>query len=230
MSLTEQTLGALSQHRLASAKQLSVLVGTSEQMVRTVTRELERRRKIKTIPGIPNGGRPEKWFCLTEHHRHCGAHDWYVTQVEVALTAACPSQNMTCAFRRTSFPRLQPDFTAHISNGRKTLLFFGEVCLGTEPLTRESEGTSVFAKFERYIQVRECNAHAVSSEEPLGKGFRVLVVGVHEARYAQIVERLRYVPGDFIWVTSMARLEREGASARVWSDGKREEPRSIFHA
>lgn len=230
MSLTEETLGVLSQHWLASTDQLSVLVGTSKQMVRTVTRKLERDGKIKTIPGIPNGGRPEKWVCLKEHHRHCGVHDWYVTQVVVALTVACRSQNMACAFRRTSFPGLQPDFTAYISNGRKTLLFFGEVCLGTEPLTRESEGTSVFAKFERYIHVRECNAHAISSEERLAKGFRVLVVAAHEARHAQIAERLRYVPGDFIWVTSLKRLERDGASARVWADGKREEPRSIFHA
>jgi hypothetical protein len=227
----QDLLSAVETHRLGSAKQFAELIETTTPVALRWLSLGVQRRLYRKMSGLPSGGRPELWFYRSDHERSHAQHDWNVTRVAVEIVRTCRRLKISAEFRRVSFPSLTPDLAVFLDNGKMTVPLFIEVDCDTEPHRRSGAGTSLFAKFMRYVEIRAANTYLTLQPigSPLGNGFRVLVIATESRRCKQIVQQLHDTPGRFIWATSVDRLCGEGAHAAVWNDGKQETPRSILH-
>lgn len=111
----------------------------------------------------------------------------------------------------------------------KTLLFFLEVDLGTEPLDRKGKGQDIHSKllkyqayfssgkYKRYEELWDCELH----------GFRLLILTVSPNRLNRLCDLVqRTPPKDFVWLTDRDTLFRHGLTGDLWfRGGDRTKPR-----
>ena len=106
---------------------------------------------------------------------------------------------------------------------RKTLLFFLEVDMGTEPLTRrrgsaENVRQKILnyqdyfqrGRYKRYEKILTCQL----------RGFRLLILAdcpTHLATLSRLVREMP--PSDFIWLTDRERMMSAGIGAPIWARG-----------
>ena len=109
---------------------------------------------------------------------------------------------------------------------RKTLLFFLEVDMGTEPLTRRRGSAQdvrqkilnyqIFfqtERYKRYEKILKCHL----------RGFRLLFLTNHPTRLAKLCQLVREMPpSDFIWLTDHERMMSGGIWAPIWAHGGRD--------
>ena len=116
----------------------------------------------------------------------------------------------------------------------KTILFFLEVDMGTEPLTsargrRNDVAQKLFnyktyyhsERYKRYEHRWQCRF----------RGFRLLLLASTADRCAALCRLVRDCePADFIWLTDQSKLLAQGATAKIWMRGGHveEPPRSVF--
>ncbi len=109
---------------------------------------------------------------------------------------------------------------------RKTLLFFLEVDMGTEPLTRKRRSARNVRqkiinyricfqsqRYKRYEKILKCQL----------RGFRVLFLTNHPTRLAALCRLVRDTPpSEFIWLTDHERMFAEGIWSPLWVRGGRD--------
>ena len=115
----------------------------------------------------------------------------------------------------------------------KSLLFFLEVDMGTEPLSSES-GDDIREKVARYKRYFRSNGYKSYEKtwniSPL-TGFRLLFVAHSASRMEALCSLTKTLsPSDFVWVTSADRMFAEGISGDIWARAGRSDvaPESIL--
>lgn len=217
MACSTDLIRLLRSHRVASVSQLAFLLNTSPQMVRRWVRAAG--KAVRVSGGMAHRGRPEQWVSLAERRVAAPLHEWLLTNVSVELTRltrARPAFEFTVAEPQGG--DLCPDLTFSLRHQGMALLFFVEVDCGTEPMARSGCGSDVASKFERYVELRATDKyHAIGSSLGVtARGFRVLVVATSERRCGQLSRLASQFPGEFIWTTTSALLEREGIGGSIW--------------
>ena len=133
-----------------------------------------------------------------------------------------------------------PDGVFTINNGdqsqRKSLLFFLEVDMGTEPLASPTAGgrdlRQKILNYQAYFRTNRYRRY----EELWGckfNGFRLLFLANTSSRMAAICRLVQeMVPSDFIWVTDQGRVFEKGLGAAIWARGGKVQtpPQSILGA
>ena len=103
----------------------------------------------------------------------------------------------------------------------KSLLFFLEVDMGTEPLASE-DGGDIREKINRYKHCFRATAYKRYETiwaVPL-KGFRLLFLTDSASRLGPLCSTVRGVsPSGFVWATSADRMFAEGISGAIWVPG-----------
>lgn len=125
--------------------------------------------------------------------------------------------------------RLTPDAVATITDGErnKTVLFFLEVDMGTEPFDSPDERRSTIVQKVRKYQ--DCfKTERYRDYESVWncafRGFRTLFVTSTKTGASLLASNLAAVrPRDFIWVTSQDDLLERGIGAPIWIRGGRTE-------
>lgn len=118
---------------------------------------------------------------------------------------------------------IKPDavFTLRNADGA-TLLFFAEVDMATEPISRRnrSSGSSLMGKIERYASYFDSGEYRGDGEQLFGhafRGFRVLLVTTKDSRLQQLREQAsRYGDTHFVWGSTFDRVESAGALGSLW--------------
>jgi hypothetical protein len=107
----------------------------------------------------------------------------------------------------------------------KTLLFFLEVDMGTQPLiSNRAQNRDVRSKLTRYQALLGDGGYR-RYEALLGvggpfKGFRVLFVAEGPSRLAALCRLIRDTPpSHFVWATDAARVRSRGIWAPIWTAG-----------
>lgn len=114
----------------------------------------------------------------------------------------------------------------------KSLLFFLEVDMGTEPLTSE-DGGDIREKINRYKHCFRTTAYKryeTTWAVPLN-GFRLLFASHCASRLGPLCSTVRAMsPSVFVWGTSADRMFAEGISGAIWVPGGRtdQESKSIL--
>lgn len=107
----------------------------------------------------------------------------------------------------------------------KTLLFFLEVDMGTQPLTSGKTGARDIR--QKILNYQECfRQKRYKRYEKVWKcmlgGFRLLFLTVGVSRMTALCRLAREMrPSDFIWVSDRSSLASEGVWAPVWARGGR---------
>ena len=104
----------------------------------------------------------------------------------------------------------------------KTLLFFLEVDMGTQPLVGgRSPNRDVQSKILRYqTWFRSGDYQRFSIGDKPFIGFRVLFVTSGVSRLAGLCQLIRQTPpSDFVWATDDPRMRRESLWAPIWTAG-----------
>lgn len=127
------------------------------------------------------------------------------------------------ASRTKPWSRLIPDgyLTLTSKTYRKSLLFFLEVDLSSEPLA-SSANNSIANKIKNYRQMMARKSYGnYSINAPFTcKGFRVLVLTDTPQRSHQISRLVKQMPpSDFVWITDQDSLLSKGVHARIWIRG-----------
>jgi hypothetical protein len=218
MATQADFLTVLERHRVASVSQLSVLLSTSPQMIRRWVRASD----VRVLAGLAGRGRPEQWITLRSYKADTLAHDWHVTAVAVQvveLTKTYPEYSYS--FLPAAFPGLVPDLAFVLSRGSRSCLFFVEVDMGTEPLTRRGAGSDLLGKLWRYLELRATNRyhHCILSSTTRLHGFRVLLVGLFGGRLTEVCRSVQKLPGNFVWVETRNNSESHHFHDRVWLKG-----------
>ena len=113
----------------------------------------------------------------------------------------------------------------HADSG-KTLLFFLEVDMGTEPLASSSrpwtgirrkirnyQGYFYTGRYRRYQQILGCEL----------RGFRLLMLTHNPVRLAKLCRQVRETPpSDFIWLADRETLLTAGVWSPIWARGGRD--------
>jgi hypothetical protein len=121
-------------------------------------------------------------------------------------------------------PDLVPDgvFAIRHQGIGKTLLFFLEVDMGTQPLIGgRGPNRDVRSKILRH-QAWFCGGEyrCFSTSDRLFTGFRVLFVAGGASRVASLCQLIRQTPpSNFVWATDDPRMRREGLWGRIWTAG-----------
>jgi hypothetical protein len=109
------------------------------------------------------------------------------------------------------------------SEEAKSLLFFLEVDLGSEPLdSSESGRTAIVRKIQTYQSYFECERYKRYEEtwQVELNGFRVLFVTSTPSRMTSLCRVIQSMPpSDFIWATCQDSLFAEGISGNIWARG-----------
>jgi hypothetical protein len=119
-------------------------------------------------------------------------------------------------------------FSITDTKGRKTVLFFLEVDMGTENLTsRRQTGSDVQQKIANYQACFRQQQYKVQYEQLWGcglRGFRLLFL-THSAQRMAALCRLTLAmpPSDFIWTTDRQSIMTNGIWARIWARGGRDD-------
>ncbi len=105
----------------------------------------------------------------------------------------------------------------------RSVLFFVEVDMGTEPLTSD-EGGDIREKILRYKQYFVSKAY--KQYEHVWRvglnGFRLLFLARTHSRAESLCGTVRRMsPAGFVWVTSKDRMLAEGISGKIWFPGGR---------
>jgi len=103
----------------------------------------------------------------------------------------------------------------------KSLLFFLEVDMGTEPLSSE-DGGDIREKVNRYKRCFRTTAYKRYETiwgAPL-TGFRLLFLADSVSRFVPLCSTIRAMsPSGFVWITSADRMFAEGVSGKIWVAG-----------
>jgi len=105
----------------------------------------------------------------------------------------------------------------------KSLLFFVEIDMGTEPLVSQAPDTSDIAgkvaNYRTYLGTKGYKRHEKTFATPLN-GFRVLFVTNTPERRAQVCKTVAGLsPSGFVWVTDQDRLLKRGLAGSIWHRG-----------
>lgn len=116
----------------------------------------------------------------------------------------------------------------------RSVLFFVEVDMGTEPLASDERG-NISEKILRYKEYFASKAYK-HYEDVWGvglNGFRLLFLASTHSRAESLCGTIRRMsPAGFVWVTSEDRMFAEGISGKIWFPGGRSDglPESILDA
>ena len=169
------------------------------------------------------------WICLRRLVR-----DFHELTVGSGPSASSSSSGRSQAAERLLaeiFPRgpaqLLPDgvFSLTHREAGKTLLFFLEVDRGTERLNSQSDGPSSIrskvvryqdcfrsAQYKRYERAWNCALN----------GFRVLFLTDSPSRLKALCQLVEASPpSDFVWLTDLPSMRKQGLAARLWLKGGR---------
>ena len=109
------------------------------------------------------------------------------------------------------------------SEEAKSLLFFLEVDLGSEPLdSLESGRAAIVRKIQTYQSYFGCERYKRYEETWQVKlnGFRVLFVASTSSRMASLCRVIQSTPpSDFVWATCQDSMFAEGISGNIWARG-----------
>ena len=118
-----------------------------------------------------------------------------------------------------------PDAIATITDvePNKTVLFFLEVDMGTEPWDAAGKGrTTIMGKILNYQRTIRSEGHRVYASAwqcPI-RGFRVLFLTNTRRRLEALCRWLSVIrPREFVWLTDQAQLLERGIGARIWARG-----------
>ena len=121
--------------------------------------------------------------------------------------------------------RIRPDAVFIITDRdqRKSVLFFLEVDMGTEPIASsvrdKQDITSKIASYQTYFRSRRYKRYEQTRNVSLN-GFRLLFVTSDPLRTQRLCRAVRSLPpSDFVWVTSRERIFSEGISGDIWFRG-----------
>lgn len=120
-----------------------------------------------------------------------------------------------------------PDGALVLTHGGtgKSLLFFVEIDMGTEPLVSRATDTSDIAgkvaNYRTYLGTKGYKRYEQTFSAPVN-GFRVLFVTSTPERRAQVCKTVAALcPSDFIWITDQDRLFKHGFASDIWHRGCR---------
>ncbi len=118
-----------------------------------------------------------------------------------------------------------PDAVATITDVErgKTVLFFVEIDMGTEPFDTPGKSRTTIVqkiqKYQRYFQAERYRDYESVCDCSL-RGFRVLFVTNAKTRSAFLSQHLVDIrPREFIWITDEAQLSKHGVGASIWARG-----------
>lgn len=101
-----------------------------------------------------------------------------------------------------------------------TILFFAEIDMATEPISRRGKGSSLLGKIESYATYFDSSEYRRDGEQLFGhsfRGFRVLLVTTKGSRLQQLREQIgRYGDTHFVWGSTFDRIESAGVCGRPW--------------
>lgn len=131
---------------------------------------------------------------------------------------------------------LYPDAVIAVTDcgDRKTLLFFLEVDMGTEPVVRKRQtGADIAGKIQRYQDYfRSCSYKEYEAILKTNlNGFRVLFLANTAVRQSELCRAIRAMPpSQFIWTASFDDMRVRGMSGAIWVKGGKPEdgPHSIL--
>jgi len=124
-----------------------------------------------------------------------------------------------------------PDFVFTISNGvqsqRKSLLFFLEVDMGTEPLASPTAGgrdlRQKIMNYQAYFRTERYKRYEEFWNSQF-KGFRLLFLANTGSRMASICRLVQEMPpSDFIWVSDQDRMFGQGLGGNIWARGGKDQ-------
>ena len=129
-----------------------------------------------------------------------------------------------------------PDGVFSITHGesQKTLLFFLEVDMGTESMaTLKREARDIRQKIINYQEYFRSNRYKRYEDHwhCKFKGFRLLFLAHTNSRLSVLSRLTREMPpSDFIWLTGLDQMFKQGLSAEIWIRGGKQEaaPGSIL--
>lgn len=127
-----------------------------------------------------------------------------------------------------------PDAVLLLRDGTgRGLLFYLEVDMGTEPRRSQRSEISIEEKLRSYRALFRSGGYKRYERQWNTRltGFRLLFLASTVERERALADFVaRSVPSDFVWVSSLARLEKAGAAGKIWAKGGSYEPslRSIF--
>jgi hypothetical protein len=109
----------------------------------------------------------------------------------------------------------------------KSLLFFLEVDLGSEPLDSSESGRAAIVRkiqtYQSYFESKRYKRYEDAWQAKLN-GFRVLFVTSTSNRMASLCRVVQSAPpSDFIWATCQESLFAEGISGSIWARGGRQD-------
>jgi len=121
--------------------------------------------------------------------------------------------------------KILPDavFTITHTKEGKTLLFFLEVDMNTEPVASSRKNTAditgKIGDYQGYFRSGAYKRYQETWATSLN-GFRLLFLCNNPNRMASLCETVRsFPPSDFIWLTSQERMFVEGMSGDIWVRG-----------
>jgi len=139
--------------------------------------------------------------------------------------------------RPEKFVEFIPDGVFSITcqeTGKKTLLFFLEVDMGTETLaSMDRDPKDIRRKILNYQALFRSGAYKRYEQvfESKLNGFRLLLLVSSAARLTGLCRLVQEMPpSDFIWVVDQGRMFSHGLAAKIWARGGRNDapPQSIL--
>lgn len=235
---------ALRCYRYLTAQQLAVLQNCTSRKVLHALDRLEKRRVAERVARLKWGrGKPRDVWALSGRQRQGDAtHDavspprvgfvhhrilqnWVHIQIDQIphLIPGMATNWLTMDTDATrAWPsRLRPDDAVilHHAPQNKSLLFFIEADMGTEPTRRSTMGSDIHSKLENYRSLFQSEAYRRFETHANGSlaGFRVLFVTYDTKRLNELDDYCRSLPdSDFVWLTDYDHLKRDGAWAKIW--------------
>jgi len=123
-----------------------------------------------------------------------------------------------------SLVRFAPDaaFVLTDTERAKSVLFFLEVDMGTEPKANEAAAGDIQEKilrYQQYFRTKGYKRYERTWDASLN-GFRLLFVAHSPSRANSLCLVARAMrPSDFVWITSSDRVFTEGISGAIWAQG-----------
>lgn len=116
---------------------------------------------------------------------------------------------------------IKPDaaFTLR-SHGGTSLLFFAEIDMASEPITRCGSGSSLLGKIERYASYFDSGEYRRDGEQLFGhrfRGFRMLLLTTKDSRLQQLRAQVdRFGDTHFVWGSTFKRIESASILGSPW--------------
>ena len=242
--MAEQTQAArilelLSEFRILTVEQFCELLGSSGQMTRRWLRQLKTAKQIRELTRKSKGrGRPAPAFCRTEDNfkAHLVEHQLALNSLRLSLHLLSGYESQFLAHSSTDlrmkiptapppapYQTIIPDGVLSLSNEQKSLLFFVEVDMGTEPLKAKRNGATDFLEKLDAYRVYFATEGYKAFEKRFScafVGFRLLVVTNTAPRLKSLsafVETEEFC--EFVWLTSLKALQERGWASKIWSVG-----------